>query len=339
MKLPTTVDSILIRCPNWIGDAVMSSFFFSDVKRIFPNAMVTALAHDPIAELLQDVDGIDRWITFSREKKRRAEEEKRVLSFLKSQRFDLGILLTHSFSSAWMFWRANIPWRLGLKAHFRSFLLNIRIAPSHEQHDVLSYQNLLSPFGVSLPQPVLQIAVRPEELMAMQQSLQQIGIQQDQHVVIVNPGAAFGLAKCWPQEYFQRLCELLQRNPETVLIGIGDAKGRQTVETIFQKFPRCHNLAGKTSIRELVALISLSDLVISNDSGPMHIAAAVRKPLIALFGSTNPLRTGPWGQATVIQKKVPCSPCYLRECPKNFCCMKSITPDEVFMHAQQMLSL
>lgn len=262
-----------------------------------------------------------------------------MVNVLKEKSFDLGILLTQSFSSAWMFWRAGIPWRLGVKAHFRSLLLNIRIPPSHHLHDVLSYQHLLSPFEVQLPQPTLQIAVRPEELFAMQQHLQTMGIQPTQRLVIINPGAAFGLAKCWPKEYFQILCERLQRNHDTILVGIGDAKGTETVQSIFQELPRCYNFAGKTSMRELISLISLSDLIISNDSGPMHIAAALKKSLIAIFGSTNPLRTGPWGQATVLHKDAPCSPCYRRECPKNFCCMLNITPDEVFMHAHHMLSL
>ena len=334
---PDTIHSIVVRCPNWIGDAVMASFFFRDVKTIFPKASITALAHEPIAELLQDVDGIDEFLVFSRAKDTRNDETKRIIQLLKEKPFDLGILLTKSFSSAWMFWKAGIPWRLGVKAHFRSWLLHIRIDPPDDQHDVISYQNLLSPFGILLPKPVLNIAVRPDELFSMQERLKKAGICPTKKLVIINPGAAFGTAKCWPKEHFHTLLELLQRDPTIALIGIGDKNGRQTVDAIFNTLPCCYNFAGQTSIRELIALTALSDLVISNDSGPMHIAAALKRPLIALFGSTNLRRTSPWGQATVLYKDVPCAPCYRRKCPKNFCCMLSITPDEVFIHAQQML--
>jgi heptosyltransferase-2 len=295
LPLPNTIHSIVVRCPNWIGDAVMASFFFRNVKTIFPTASVTALAHEPIAELLQGVDGIDEFLVFSRAKNIRNDETKRIVQVLKEKSFDLGILLTRSFSSAWMFWKAGIPWRIGVKAHFRNLLLHVRIEPSDDQHDVLSYQNILSPFGIPLSKPTLNIAVRPEELFSMQERLKKEGIYPTKKIVIINPGAAFGMAKCWPKEHFHTLLENLQRDPTIALIGIGDKNGRETVDSIFNTLPYCHNFAGQTTIRELIALTALSDLVISNDSGPMHIAAALKRPLIALFGSTNPQRTGPWG--------------------------------------------
>lgn len=147
----------------------------------------------------------------------------------------------------------------------------------------------------------------------------------------INPGAAFGSAKCWPKTSFEKLLERLVVETPHLMVVFGDMAGSALVDEITQGMgERVVNLAGKTTLRELLALIEACDAFLSNDSGPMHIAAALQVPLIALFGSTNPTKTGPYKFGEVIYKKVFCSPCYRRVCPIDFRCMEKISADEVF---------
>lgn len=336
MKVPNASDihSIVIRCPNWIGDAVMATPIFGMVRQLFPKARITAIAHEPIAELLKGVDGIDDFLIFSRATSVKRSEEQRVERELRQKKADLGILLARSFSSAWMFWKGKVRWRLGMCGHFRRFLLNIPVKhPKMQMHDVLAYGELLRPFGAVDQFPQLQLKVLKEEQTALETVLKSLGKRSDEKLIVINPGAAYGSAKCWPKENFRSLAMSLSKRSDIFCVFVGDRATFSMVEDIIAGLPRnVMSLAGATSLRDLMALLSLADCVVSNDSGPMHIAAAFKRPLIALFGSTNPARTGPWGCGTVVYKHVACSPCYLRECPSDFQCMRQILPEEVLQH-------
>ena len=155
----------------------------------------------------------------------------------------------------------------------------------------------------------------------------------------INPGAAYGSAKCWPPERFKALALRLLLEKETYVVFFGDASTASLVKEICQGLPdTAINLAGVTSLRELACLIKDCDLLITNDSGPMHMGAAFDTPMIALFGSTDDRLTGPYGQETaVINKRVSCSPCFKRVCPIDFRCMKQIGVEEVAERAQELL--
>ncbi len=342
MKLPekTSIHSIAIRCPNWIGDAVMATPVFHQVKQLFPQAFVTAIAHEPIAQLLDGVEGIDEFLVFSRTTRRKRKEEARVSKELKTRAIDLGILLTNSLSSAWMFWKGHVKWRVGTGDHIRRFLLNIPVkTESNEQHDVLSYREILRPFGSVHEHPHLELKVRDEEQQKMKEMLARLGRSEDERLVIINPGAAYGSAKCWPQEYFRAVAEALSQKKGVVCVFVGDHASEPMIDEIVRNLPKnVINLAGATSLRDLMAVISLGDCILSNDSGPMHIAAAFKRPLLAIFGSTNPKRTGPWECGKVLYKHVACSPCYLRECPIDFRCMRRITPEQVLDAIEEILA-
>jgi len=342
MQLPeiNAIHSIVIRAPNWIGDAVMATPLFRQVRKIFPQARITVLAHDPIAQLLTGIDGIDDFLVFSRAADKKRLEEKRVANELKKKKFDLGILLTNSFSSAWMFWKGGVRWRLGACGHMRRFLLNLPIKMGKEErHDVLRYTELLLPFGAEEEEPTLELKVTSQEQGQMGAVLKQLGKKNSDTLIVINPGAAYGSAKCWPKEYFRAVAQRLSQHEQRFCVFVGDSKSAAMIEDIIKGLPaNVVSLAGKTSLRDLMALISSGDFILSNDSGPMHIAAAFKRPLLALFGSTNPNRTGPWGCGRVIYKHAPCSPCYLRECPHEFQCMRLITPDEVLQNIIPLIS-
>jgi heptosyltransferase II len=176
-----------------------------------------------------------------------------------------------------------------------------------------------------------QLFTTPQELSESQNFLLKHGISLSNKILGINSGAAYGSAKCWPPDRFKTLTNKLLEKTDFSIIYFGDHKGAPLIDEICANMPkRVLNLAGKTSLRQLMALITCCSLLLTNDSGPMHIAAALKIPLIALFGSTNEVATGPYQHGTVIHKHVSCSPCYLRTCPIDFRCMKQINVVEVY---------
>jgi heptosyltransferase-2 len=151
----------------------------------------------------------------------------------------------------------------------------------------------------------------------------------------VNPGAAYGAAKCWPPERFRSLALQFLQDPDQFVLFFGDTQTASLVKDICAGLPgRVINLAGTTNLRELTCLIQRCDVLVTNDSGPMHIGVAMGTPIVALFGSTDEIATGPWGQkGAIINKYQSCSPCFKRTCPGDFRCMNRIEVDEVAQKA------
>ena len=172
--------------------------------------------------------------------------------------------------------------------------------------------------------------VTEKEVEESKELLYQRGYRKTKKLVGINPGAAYGTAKCWLPERFRELAIRLLKQ-DLYVVFFGDASTASLVKEICMGLPdSVINLAGVTSLRELVCLIKDCNVLVTNDSGPMHIGAAFGVPLVALFGSTDDIATGPYGQAEgVIHKRVSCSPCFKRVCPIDFKCMKEITVDEV----------
>ena len=155
----------------------------------------------------------------------------------------------------------------------------------------------------------------------------------------INPGAAYGSAKCWPPERYRALAKRLLERSDAAIVFFGDASSFQMVKEICQGLPeRVMNLAGVTNLRELASLIKDCNVFVTNDSGPMHIADAFGVKIVALFGSTDECVTGPFGQPeAVINKKASCSPCFKRVCPIDFRCMKEIDVEEVAEKALELI--
>lgn len=339
MKQPAR---IIIRMPNWLGDAVMATPILEDVKTKWPNSHLAVLCHDSIASLLTTNPYIDEFLVFSRASRGIAQEKKRIYSLLQQRSFDLGILLTGSFSSAWWFWKGGVQSRLGYKTHFRTPLLTTRVPVSDQeekQHLVITYKELLIPLGIPVSTTSPRLYLEQKELDEAKKQLDGLGITEDHILIGINPLAAYGDAKCWPANRFRELTAKLLQNPKIRVIYFGDNSGVTTIDTIIHGFDnKAISLAGKTTLRELIALTSACQCFLTNDSGPMHIAAALNTPLVAIFGSTNEIKTGPYGQDAVIHKHTLCSPCYLRRCPIDFRCMTSISVEEVLEAINQRIS-
>ena len=341
MEQPQT---ILVRMPNWIGDVVMATPILTDLRHAFPKASITAMCSKPVSELLKEDQAIDELFSFARPSNKflRRQEQRDIIAKIEAGHYEIGILLANSFSSAWWFWQGKVKRRIGYSKHWRRFLLTDPIrTPSEKIHQVDLYKTLLAPLGVSVSKTSPRLYVTGKEVEESKQLLYQRGYVKGKKLIGINPGAAFGSAKCWPRDKFRSLSLELLKNRELYLVFFGDVNTLSLTKEICQGLDeRAMNLAGITSLRELACIIKDCDLLITNDSGPMHIGDAFGVPLIALFGSTDDQVTGPYGQpSSVINKKVSCSPCLKRTCPIDFKCMHQITVPEVVAAVYQRLSL
>ncbi len=324
---------ILVRMPNWIGDLVMATPVLIDLRRFFPKAEITAMVRAPLGELLEKEGVIDEVFSFERPKNGflRRVAGRDIVKKIEAGGYDLGILLTHSFSSAWWFWQGGVKRRVGYGSPLRSWMLTDVIPKGEKEHQVDAYKRILGALGIQKSGTEPRIVLAQEEKEAALESLKKWGYKKGGKLVGINPGAAYGSAKCWPLQRFRSLALKLLEEEGVSLLFFGDGSTKDLVGEICRGLPsRVMNLAGFTSLRELAALIEACTVFVTNDSGPMHLAAALGKPLVALFGSTDQEKTGPYGKrGEVIDKKVGCAPCFRRICPIDFRCMKEIGVAEV----------
>jgi len=328
--------NIIVRMPNWLGDAVMATPILADIRAHWREAQLTAMCQGAIGEILIGNPHINEIFAFTKANEfTRHTETRDLIARLRQGKYDLGILLPNSFSSAWWFWRGNVKERLGFATDSRRLLLTKPIPIPRErghEHLVLTYKRLLPSLGIPLSDAKPEIFVTPEEAEAADILLAQYRVPKQSPLIGVNAAAAFGPAKCWPPERFRKLTQLLLEKTPNYILFFGDANTAPLIHSICCGLPsRVVDLAGKTNLRQLIALLSKCSLFLTNDSGPMHLAAALKIPLVALFGSTDPFVTGPYRHGTVIRKdNIPCAPCFRRICPIDFKCMKRIEVNEVY---------
>ncbi|MBI5274243.1 MAG: lipopolysaccharide heptosyltransferase II [Chlamydiales bacterium] len=319
---------ILARMPNWIGDAVMAIPSIHEIKHQYPYAVIDIIAKPAVLDLFLHDPCISKRLPFLQ------QDRKAIASQIRKQGYTHSILFTNSFSSAWQFFKWGLKNRIGFNNEWRRvFLHHAQNKPTQIEHMHLVdvYKMLLAFLDVTIQGFAPTLYVKESEKAVVKQQLKQMGLNLDQPIIGINPGAAYGLAKCWLPDQFHLVVKgLLDEYPSTQIIIFGDKSMQDLGNNIIGSLKeRVYNLAGKTTMRELMAIISLCSVFLTNDSGPMHIASALSIPTVALFGSTNPTKTGPYKSGIVIQKKVACSPCYLKTCPIDFRCMKQIHAQEV----------
>jgi heptosyltransferase-2 len=256
--------------------------------------------------------------------------------------FDLGILFTNSFASALVFFLAKVPQRWGYNKDGRGFLLTkgVSVQPDKDRHHQAHYYlDLLSLLGLKKFPEEFILSISQKERDRTAAWLKAQNIHRDKPFIILNPGAYYGSAKRWPPDRYAKLTSLLQKKNQAQILIIGSEEETPLADTISSLTNnRLHVLTGKTSLVQLAGLLSFADLFVTNDSGPMHMANFLKTPLVALFGPTEPTRTGPFQQpAAVIHKGAPCWPCFYRHCPFDHRCMLNISPEEVFQECQKLL--
>lgn len=337
-----SIRKILIRSVNWIGDAVMTTPAISAIREHFPHAEITILANAMVSKLFLHHPGIDSIITFDRQGKHHGVAGRlRLAAELRRHAFDLAIILPNSFDSALVPWLARIPARIGKCSDGRTLLLSGRYNAAKgvpRCHEVEYYLNLIRYFGITGNQTPLHLFVTKEEVNSASALLEEHGIKPDDFILGINPGASYGSAKRWyPDRFAQVALRLADHWSAKVVIFGGPGETAISADIDHRLEGTALNLAGKTSVRELMALIKRCNFFITNDSGPMHIAAAFGVPLVAIFGSTDSSGTSPYsGNSVVVRKDIDCAPCKLRECPTDHRCMTEVTVDDVVSAALRL---
>ncbi|MDX8430788.1 MAG: lipopolysaccharide heptosyltransferase II [Candidatus Algichlamydia australiensis] len=313
----------------------MATPILADVRRYFPNAEITAMCQKPMEEIVEKDPHVNEIFSFTKlGKMSRREGQRDLIQKLRGGKYDLGILLTNSFSSAWLMAQGRVKERIGFVGNWRRWLLTKPIPKPKErgsEHLVTTYKRLLVPLGVSISETEPQLFVTDEERAHVRKLLDRFDVPEGAKIIGIHPGAAYGEAKCWlPDRFHEVTKQLLEKDPNCYVLFLGSVGQSELIKGICDGLPaRAINMAGVTTLREMMALISQLEVLLTNDSGPMHVASAVGVKLVALFGSTNSTATGPYNGGTVINKDVSCSPCYKRVCPIDFRCMKQITVEEV----------
>ncbi|UCE42437.1 MAG: lipopolysaccharide heptosyltransferase II [Candidatus Aminicenantes bacterium] len=331
---------ILVRMPNWIGDSVLALPAMKTIKRNYPESEVWAGTQEWVKDLFAMDDMFAGAISLLEHKSLKNLQESAKI--LRKSRFDLGILFTNSFASALVFAMARIPQRWGYKKDGRGLLLTKGIpiqSRENRAHQVHYYLDLLLGLGLKEFPEEHSLPIDRQEKTRAEEWLGSQNIQIQRPLIIISPGAYYGSAKRWPAKKYAELATLLQSRMRAQVLVIGSADETPLAEAISSLMSeRPHILTGNTSLPRLAALLSLADLLVTNDSGPMHLANILKVPLVALFGPTEPARTGPYQQpAMVIHKGAPCWPCSYRQCPFDHRCMMDISPEEVFQACQKLL--
>jgi len=325
---------MLVRTPNWLGDALMATpvyYNLSQVGKVYlfgHKNFIKLFSHFPNAEIISyDPSDFFKNIKILRE-------------VIERERIKQGLLLTNSFSSALLYFLARVKERIGYKGDLRDLLLTKAVdKPKKPVHQVDFYLHLLEALRIPIVSRELYFPVNESLLARAKKVLREFKIDDGAPYVVFAPGAAYGPAKKWPLEYFKEVAKWLSSQGISVLV-LGGRAEFSDGEFIIQGIKSAYNLCGKTLIEDLPGIFHGAKALISNDSGLMHLGAALRIPQIAIFGSTSPELTGPKNpRAIVLKKDFPCSPCFQRTCKnEDYRCLKSITPEEVLKSLAKLMN-
>jgi heptosyltransferase II len=331
-----SIKRILVRATNWIGDAVMTTPAMGALRSSFPAAEIVVVGNPLVAELFRHHPYCDRVLVF--DKKGEHQGVRGLLRFcriLRRERFDLAILLQNAVEAAVMAFLARIPRRAGYATDGRALLLThpVRVGAAERRlHHTRYYLEMLEALEIRGGDGALRLACTDDELAGARELLGE-GIP-----VVINPGAAYGSAKRWYPERFSDVGNRLAAEYGARIVltgGPGETEIGRDIAASMSVPPL--NLIGKTSVRELMAVLSLCRLVVTNDSGPMHVAAAFGVPIVAVFGPTDHTTTSPLAEnCRIIRKEVDCAPCLLRQCPTDHRCMEAISADDVLAGVREL---
>lgn len=332
--------SSVIRSPNWIGDGIMCLPAIRAFRALFPRERLAVAAKRYLSDIFLNIPEIDeilplpdRWTAVS---------FWGSLGEIRRRRFRRGILLTNSFSSALHFRLAGVPVLAGYARDGRGWLLDEKVPRPHgREHHQSYYTNIIEHLAGRKADPSLSAAlvVTAAESAWADRWLSEQGAASPSPLLAVSPAAAFGDAKAWPAGRFREfLRRWLDRRPGTAVLLLGAPAEAGRLAALAEGLPGLVlNLAGRLDLRRSIAVLSRCRLFIGNDSGLMHVAAALSLPLVALFGPTEPGRTAPLSDRfRLLHHGADCAPCRHRECPVDHRCMTAITVDEVMAAAGEL---
>lgn len=340
-----------MRGANWVGDAVMTVPALRELRRLLPRARVT-LATRPWAEgIFEGADFVDDLLVT-----RGAESGPGALlaeaRAWRARRFDLAVLFPNAFAPALVAALARVPARLGHSTQGRSALLTHRVPVPDwrgRRHEVFYYLNLVAELerllhgtaSVEAREPDTRLPApeaRTREALGM---LRESGVPAGRPLVAMCPGSTNSRAKRWPAERFAAVADMLAERAGASVVLVGAADESDVSEEVAGRMrARAFVLTGRTSLSQTAAVLRASDLLVTNDTGPAHVAAAVGCPVVVVFGPTNPSTTRPFSEsAQVVCRPPACAPCMLRDCPIDHRCMTAVTAEEVFERAAHALGV
>jgi len=314
------------------------------IRKRFPNTHISLLAKPWVGPVFENSEHIDRLLTYDDKGRHKGMSGKfRLARDLKKYHFDAAILLQNAFEAALITFVADIPLRIGYNTDVRRLLLTHAVSCTNEikkKHQTDYYLNIIRGIGMDEDNRELYLILNQRDRFRAEKILLEQHLSVDDKIVGINPGATYGPAKQWPYDRYTRLAARIQALTGGRVIIFGGPDDRSLGENISQGMQhRPIDLSGKTSLGEAMALIERCDLFITNDSGLMHVAAALDVPLVAVFGSTNSITTGPLSHhSKIVQIPLECSPCLRPECPKGHLdCMDQISVEMVFKVVKEML--
>ena len=337
--------NILVVGPSWVGDMVMAQTLFLCLRQRHTDCKIDVLAPDWCRPLLQRMPEVRSALPMPIGHGELALGKRRAIAReLRQQHYDQAIVLPNSFKSALIPRFAGVPLRTGWRGEARGWLLNDCRRLDKQAYPLMVQRFAALAFdpGSPLPEPLPHPALQADHRAAT--SLRErLGLQSYRTVLALCPGAEFGPAKQWPARYYGAVAaEMIRRGWQVWLLGSGKDEG--VAASVLQQVPEqerahCHSLCGKTALGEAVDLLAQASMVVSNDSGLMHIAAALGCPLVVPYGSTSAAFTPPLAaRARLLSLGLPCSPCFKRECPlQHLDCLEKLEPARVLAAIDELL--
>jgi heptosyltransferase-2 len=327
------VPKILVVAPNWIGDALLAQPLLARLKKKLPGAVIDALAPQWTAPVLRRMPEIGEVIDapFGHGELKLASRW-RLGRGLRARAYDEAIVLPNTFKSALVPFFADIPLRVGFVGELRYGLLGLVHKLDEKRLPLMAerYAQLAEKPGTAPERPLPEVRLRVDGAN-LAAALARLGLSRAKPVVAFCPGAEYGPSKRWPARHFAALARKLAAQGYAVWL-FGSEKDRHIGDEIAHSSEgTAVNLCGRTDLASAIDLLSLAQVVVSNDSGLMHVAAGVGRPVVALYGSSSPEHTPPLSaNARVVRTGIECSPCYARECPLgHFKCMNDLAPERV----------
>jgi lipopolysaccharide heptosyltransferase II len=339
---------LLIRATNWVGDAILALPALRVARARFPDAEIAILARPYVADLYREQRICNRLIEYDSNGEHAGfSGRERLARALRAEKFDAALLLQNAFDAAWIAWRAGIPRRIGYGRDGRSLLLSEAVKvprageiPPHEKFYYLELLRRIGWLDALAEVPLIQLEVSEPRRRRGAEILLEEGARPHAKRIALGAGAAFGAARCWPAERFAEAANRLAEQVDADVVLLGTANEAAVSSAIAQKLrKRAIDLTGKTTIAELPGVLSQCHLFIGNDSGVMHVAAAVGLAVVGIFGPTDPNGTAAvTPRFSMVREKAYCSPCFLRRCPTDHRCMTHIAPETVTAAASRWLT-
>jgi heptosyltransferase-2 len=336
------IRNVVVRIPNWVGDAVMSVPALRELRRVLPDARITLVARPGAADIFIDADFVDEVLVYDRKSLADTWNQARAW---RGRRFDLALLFQNAFEAAFIACLARVPTRIGYDTERRGLLVTYSLSSpawKNDRHESFYYLNLIAELErlfsgqtrSETAEPRFDLRVSADRKQKALGFLREQGARLNAPLSVLCPGSINSRAKRWPAERYAELADrLAESGSEVALIG-SSAELDVANEVVKHAHSRPIVLTGKTSVAEATAIISIADVLITNDTGPAHIGAALDTPTLVIFGPTNPLTTYPMSaNAEIIRRPPDCAPCMLRDCPIDHRCMTAITPADVFERA------